>query len=284
MHHYLNAHPEIFMSSVKEPHRFGSDLELGGPRYESMRSTDPTAYLELFADAGDCLIRGEASPGYLCSSAAPAEIDAFSPDARALIMLRPPAEVVISMHNLFLNSGNEDLEDLNEALDAESDRANGDRFPAGIHSRHGLYYLRNVQFADDLERWWSAWGRERVKVVLLEDLRADVASTYSAVTDFLGVDQNYRPDFEVVNASKMARNRSMQGFLRNPPELVRRLGRVMRPVADPALRMARSLNSRGASRPEVSAEIRGRLDRQLAPQVHRLETLLERDLSHWLTV
>lgn len=278
MHHYLGTHPEVFMSEPKEPHRFGSDLDLSGPRYDQMRN-DLDAYLGIFAAGAGSTWVGEASPGYLCSEVAASEIREFSPEARILVMLRPPSEVIASLHHLFVNDGNEDLP-LAEALAAEPARMNGDRLPPRMHSRHGLYYRRNVRFPEQLRRFMDAFGPERVKVVLLEDLRRDSESTFSDVCRFLGVDDTFKPPLEPVNSARTPRNRALAGVLQEPPSALRALGRVTRPVAEPLVRWVRDRNT-STARPDYDLELLRRLDEEFAPMVEELGELIDRDLNHW---
>ena len=57
---YLDQHPAIYMSPVKEPHYFSSFTPGLFPAVK-----DEGEYLELFRDAGDAPLRGEASASYL---------------------------------------------------------------------------------------------------------------------------------------------------------------------------------------------------------------------------
>ena len=95
MHRYLDAHPDIFMPWVKEPHFFCTDLndERDRSRGKSrMRWPVQTLdqYLFLFREARAESVIGESSVLYLYSKTAAREIAAFNPNARILIMLREP--------------------------------------------------------------------------------------------------------------------------------------------------------------------------------------------------
>ena len=70
MYDYLRQHPEIFMSSQKEPHFFGKDLTRHGTLY-ALRFNE---YMSLFENANAEKIVGEASTFYLYSRSAPYEI------------------------------------------------------------------------------------------------------------------------------------------------------------------------------------------------------------------
>src|SRR5437016_1845324 len=96
MAQYLAARPDIFMAR-KEMHVFGSDLRFGPQFYR--RNLD--AYLAEFEGWKDQPRGGEASVWYLLSKRAAAEIKAFNADARIIIMLRDPVEMLHSMYYTF---------------------------------------------------------------------------------------------------------------------------------------------------------------------------------------
>src|SRR5437667_3513745 len=79
---YLASHPQVFMSKAKEPHHFGSDLDVRWRPYADRRR-----YLQLFERARDGQQAGEASVFYLYSKTAAREIRQLSPSATIIIML-----------------------------------------------------------------------------------------------------------------------------------------------------------------------------------------------------
>ena len=117
LYSYLDQHPEIFMSAIKEPHFFADEIRkehcdpelrrrmatdngslrdfLSGPMREKRFGgivSDWEDYLRLFANATDESALGEASVCYLWSRTAPGRIAEKIPNAKILVMLRDPAE------------------------------------------------------------------------------------------------------------------------------------------------------------------------------------------------
>ena len=84
---YLDQHPAIYMSPVKEPHYFSSFTPGLFPAVK-----DEGEYLRLFRDAGDAPLRGEASASYLWDAETPRRHPSRSPDAKIVISLRDPVE------------------------------------------------------------------------------------------------------------------------------------------------------------------------------------------------
>jgi hypothetical protein len=278
LYEYLRQHPEVFMSDPKEPNYFGADLE----RRRSPR-IDLDEYLSCFAAAGDAKRVGEASVRYLQSRTSAQEIAAFAPGGQAIIMLRDPVEMMHAMHGELVYIGAEDIADFGEALAAEEDRRAGRRIPPGANKPAALLYRESARYAEQVERYFSALGRERVLVVIYDDFRDDTAGSYRRVLDFLEVDPSFVPSMEVVNPSKRPRSRLLTRFIASPPGWLRRIAGAILPKRQRKrlFRRALALNSRTAPRQAMDPELRARLKAEFAPEVHRLGELIGRDLSAW---
>jgi hypothetical protein len=282
---YLGQHPDIYLP-VKEVCFFGSDLEFRRTLHRTGDWFRPSEerYLSFFDNHANQARIGEASAYYLCSTRAAAEIQAFSPNASIIVMLRNPADMLRSMHNHWLFSLNEDIADFGEALAAEEDRRNGRRIPESAFWPRGLLYRSIPSYSEQLERFFDVFGRERVAVILFEDFRENIRETYARTLEFLGVEPHYEADFEIVNPSRQARSRTLQRLFVDPPQWVRTLAR---PILDnPRLRerargIANRINTRVASSPAASPAIRAELTEHFRPEVERLSQLLQRDLSAW---
>jgi hypothetical protein len=277
LYEYLRQHPQVFMPFHKEPMYFGSDLDA---RYERMSERD---YLHLFADARPDQRVGEASPWYLYSTAAAREIHDFSPDARIIVMLRNPVDVMYAQHSQLLFNERENLTDFAEALAAEPDRRNGRRIPAGALRREALFYRHSVRFTEQLARYHQAFGRDRVHEIVFEDFSAETAATYRRVLEFLGVDSDFRPDFAVRNPNRRARFGALQRLVFRPPGPLRRAVPWMRrfPLVHRLRDAVVAANSSPVPRESMDADLRQRLIAEMAPEVEALGRLIGRDLSAW---
>jgi hypothetical protein len=278
LYEYLRQHPEVFMADPKEPNYFGTDLErLRTPRI----SLDQ--YLAYFTDAGDARRIGEASVRYLHSRTAATEIAEFAPEGQAIIMLRDPVEMMYSMHGELVFIGAEEIEDFAQALEAEEDRRGGLRIPPGANKPAALFYRESARFAEQVERYFAALGRERVLVIIYDDFRDDTLRAYRTVLRFLGVDEDFTPELRVVNPSKQPRSRTLTRLIANPPAWARRLAATTLPARQRKrlFRRALALNARTTPRRPMDPELRQQLKAEFAPEVQRLGALLGRDLSAW---
>ena len=85
-------------------------------------------------------------------------------------MLRNPVDVMYAQHNQLIFNVIEDIPDFAEALAAEPERRAGRRLPPGPINVENLFYRHSVRFAEQLERYFDVFGRERVHVMLFDDL------------------------------------------------------------------------------------------------------------------
>jgi hypothetical protein len=278
LYEYLRQHPQVFMADPKEPNYFGADVERRRTPRPSL-----SQYLSFFAGAGDAKRAGEASVRYLHSRTAAQEIAEFAPNARAIIMLRDPVEMMHAMHGELLYIGAEDIADFGEALAAEDDRRAGHRIPPGANKPAALLYRDSARFAEQVERYFEALGRDKVLVLIYDDFRDDTLGTYRRVLRFLDVDQGFVPRMGVVNPSKQARSRLLTRLIANPPSWMSRIARTLLPPRQRKrlFRRALALNARIAPRSPMDPQLRARLKAEFAPEVRRLGDLIGRDLSAW---
>lgn len=189
LHRSLAAHPDlappVFQKGV---HYFDTSYghSLAWYRAQFPRGT-ATAY--------------ETCPYYLAHPAVPGRVAADLPQARAVVLLRDPVERAVSHHAHEVARGFEHL-GFEAALDAEAERLAGAEEllasgPRGLvhpgHQHHG--YMARGSYAEQLERWFTAFGRERVLVIDAGPFLADPARGLTAIHEHLGVAP--RPDLAV---------------------------------------------------------------------------------------
>jgi len=225
---------------------------------------------------------------YLYSTQAAAEIHAFNPEARIIIMLREPAEMLYSLYSQFRFDGNEHLRTFEEALAAEDKRRTGKCLTRQTYFAQGLVYRDAARYTAQVRRYFDVFGRERVRVIVYDDLVADVRATYRSTLDFLGINSaRIGTDFQVINGNKTVKHSALRGLLNDPlvrstaVAIGRRLPRPVFAAMHDLERRIWKLNSRPEKRPPLAPELRAQLVREFAPEVEHLSELLGRDLTHW---
>jgi hypothetical protein len=140
-----------------------------------------------------------------------------------------------------------------------------------------------VRFAEQLERYFAAFGRERVHVMLFDDLRRDGAGVVRGCLEFLGVDPSTAAAPPAANESRRVRSPIVQRLI-FAPRLLLPLAPFLRRFKTVRALRTRLLEANSEVRPRqpMEAALRSRLLAEQAPEIERLGRLIGRDLSGWL--
>ena len=185
----LRRHPQIYMPDLKEPRWFASDLRF--PNQPGPANRLPLSYeeyLELFDGAAPDQRAGEASPMYLWSREAAANIAEVQPAARIVAILREPASFLYSLHNHWVLHHVEGEKDFARALALEPARREGQQVPTPSYWPQALLYSDHVCYVEQLRRYEAVLPREQLLVLVYDDYRRDNDAAVRRVLGFLGVD------------------------------------------------------------------------------------------------
>jgi hypothetical protein len=213
---WLSSHPEIFMSRLKEPHFFNTDMQ-------NSKVGDSDGYLKLFARA-EAKALGEASTWYLFSKMAVANIERFCHDPKYIIMSRPPSTMVQSLFLHNKRTGAETASTIQEAWDLQESRSEGKNIPKLCREPSYLQYKAACSFGEMAERLFSLVPPERILHIRLQDLSEDARKSYLRVLEFLGVDDDGKSEFSKQNTARKPRHRGIHSILRRLSPLKRMLG------------------------------------------------------------
>ena len=275
LHYYLAEHPDVTMSTIKEPNHFLFRQTPSGPqpciaddrRLLAKSVPERDRYERLFPAPATAV--GEASPLYLYTRETPELIRAAAPDARLIAIVREPVDRAWS-HFVYVN------DDLGEGSAAAFAAAAEAELPLGYEPyRTGTHFFRLSAYAEQLRRYRDAFPAEQLLVVSYDDLIGRTGETLVTICRFLGVDDAHQFDTTVrYNPSS------------GEQSLIARLDRIARPTypylkrALPAKvtgRLARGrAKLRAAHRADgedpLPADLRERLRAHYAPDVEWLAT------------
>ena len=278
LYYYLRQHPQIFMSSWKEPKFFsleGEELNFGGPtqtiNVNSINNLDD--YLKLFEKVTDETAIGEASPVYLYCPKAPAKIKQYIPDAKLIVVLRHPAERAFSSFAHLIRAGYENLS-FEEALKQEPQRIAEKWAPLWYYQGKGFY-------AEQLQRYFELFEPEQIKIYLYDELVKDSVALVQDAYRFLGVDDSFVPDLTRMNVSGVPKNRLLHNLLTRDNQLKT----LAKAVIPKSFRKGLSRNIKNknlGAKPVMSTETRNQLTEFYRDDIVQLQQLINRDLSHWL--
>ncbi|HET6467115.1 MAG TPA: sulfotransferase [Geminicoccaceae bacterium] len=282
LHHYLNQHPEVFMSPIKETCFFAWEAERDAIAALPARAVERlypvrslAAYAALFAAAGDALAVGEATPRYLFAPGVPEAIRARLPDARLILVLREPTERAFAAWLGHHRAGTE-RRNFAQVVEEELGRADEPVLPGEKgFLRAGLYHRH-------LARFRRVFPPEQLHVRLYEDLERRPEDLLREVLRFIGVDPDVRIDMSVRhNPTGLPQSRVVER-LTGKNALTLMLKRSLPAfVRDVAYRLAMDLRRRNLARPTMPPELRERLRLFYRTDVEALEQDLGRDLSAW---
>lgn len=277
MNDYLSQHPEIYMAP-KEIHYFGRDLKI-------RERISEEEYFQKFKEAGDNKIMGEASVWYLFSKTAAEEIKSFSPEARILIMLRNPIEVIHALHSQHLFDGNEDVFDFKKALSFDEKRRRGVHLSDSVDFFETPPYKDSVFFSEQVKRYLNVFGKKQVHIILYDDFKTNPGKCVSETLQFLGVWPNIDIDYKVINPSRQIQSFYLHRLIKKPPSKLKKTARMIFPSRKLRHIIMSNLlkwNTRVKRRKQISAKLKEELRDYLIEDITSLSKIIEKDLSGWL--
>lgn len=277
---YLQSHPNVFLSTPKEPHYFATDL----PRYRA--ATSEAEYRHLFHESTrDHLAIGEASVWYLYSDAAIKNIFRFNPQSKIIIMLRNPVEMVYSMHSQHLYSLDEDQLVFYEAWKLQDQRKNGKFIPKHCREPKTLMYAEIAKFGFQVERVFSIFPRHQVSIIIFDDFKEDTASIYHQTLGFLDLANDNRRHFPRINVNRRHRYDFLAQFMHNPPDALRMINRLLKKKLGSNLnwtrRLLKKLNAKVENRKPLPDDFRREIMAFYKDDIIMLSQLIDRPLNNW---
>lgn len=269
LHRYLDQHPQIFMSPVKETNFFAYEDALAGtwtgegdpPHPARYRVKTLEAYEALFAGVSDEIAIGETSPLYCHSPNAARRIRECIPDVKLVASLRNPADRAFSGFLMRVRRGGAAM-NVREVLTPESH-----------HVIIGFYY-------DQLKRFFDVFSRYQIKICIFEEFKQDPAKVVVNLFDFLGVDTNFVPDTSIRhNPAAIPKIRLLNPLFYNST-LIRTAKSVLPESGQAMIKRFRQQNLKAP--PTFPSDLRAELLRFYLEDILKLEGLLDRDLSIWL--
>jgi len=273
LYSYLAAHPAVFMSELKEPNYFCTDL----PRYGYVATL--TEYEALFSSAQPHALTGEASVNYLYSKVAIRQIMAHNADARIIVMLRNPIEAARSMHAYWWENEVESVADFEQAWRLQRPRLEGRHLPPRWPYPQWLQYGALYCYAPQVRRLLAHVPRTQFLVLIFEEFFADPSHQFARVLEFLRLPPDpARTAFPVVNQATGVRSARLERVLRHPPPALVPLRRAAHAVAFHPLRALQRLNRVAGQKPPLRESFRTELEEYFSVDVTELEQLLGRGL------
>lgn len=296
---FLQQHPDVCFSAVKEPHFFSRDEVAALPPSELEPLVEKEYWQRFFGHCeGNPKLYAEGSVTYLYAPERMAPILKLWPNAKFIIALRDPVAMLPSLHARLLVTGDETIRDFPSAWAKIGDRAKGKSVPRSAIDPRWLRYDWAGELGNNVERFLSAVGRERCHIVLFDDLSKDPQGTYRDMCRFLEIAPWEGTNFKPQRINKSIRIGWLQRLLKRPPKAVRsalagekfhtrekRVGSKQSPALSAIFRVRKKLldwNKIPAKRQPLDPGVRQQIIDRLRDDVILLSKTIDRDLSHWL--
>ena len=224
-------------------------------------------YADYFRHCEDGMRVGELSPMYFASPQARERIAKHLPECKIICSFRDPVERAYSNYRL-----------LRRIVSTKVD------FERAATTRGDL--LESSRYGTHLADWFDTFGRERVLVLIYDDLESSPQAFLDSVCDFIGIARfpisESRVGAERVNTVNTQPPNPR--FAKVARDLVawfvtRRYYRAANLVR--GSRIIKYMLEGGDPFPPLAADVAQRMREYYCPEVEKLEKLIGRDLSAW---
>lgn len=293
---WLRDHSEISLSKPKEPHFFVMKDVRGYPTDE-LRSVLQRDYVDrFFANRGAASVLVDGSVSYIY---APEQIEPalrIWPDAKFIICVRSPLQMLPSLHQRHFVNGDETVRKFETAWSLVPERRAGRSIPRSCLDPRFLDYWEAGFLGKHVEKFLRIIGRDRCLITVFDDLLSNPRREYLRALDFLGLPDDGKVIFERHADSKDCRIAWLQRLLQRPPRVALRFldsddlhnprfaetaGPVFQKVLDVRTRIL-DWNEIPAERREIDPAVLDQMRAMYRNDVMLLSDLVDRDLGHWL--
>ena len=270
LYHYLSEHPQVEMSSQKEPDYF-SDKAINeqGMYYTKNRVNSLAKYESLFVQK-ESVVYGEASVSYLFYENVAEDIKKYNPNAKIIIMLRNPIERAFSHYLMDYRLGL--ISDSFENIIAKKSK----------HKNAHLFYQQYIEvskYATQIQRYLDFFEKENILFIDYEDFKKNVSKTVGKVYSFLNISAEFAADINTkYNTFTMPKNKGIRfiySFV-----FLRKILTFLFPIY--LVKNIRVLLFKTDKKPELLNETRSQLRIIFNDDIKKLEEVLAKNYSKWI--
>lgn len=197
---YLGVDYRISLSDPKEPHFFlknSNQIQLAKTFEEYSNFFKKNKSTKYFLDA---------STNYIYSIKALKLIKENSINPKIIIMLRNPVDMILSMHQQFLQSMDEDQEDFMNAWKLQDRRRRGFDIPKHCRYPQLLQYENAGKISRHVERAIRIFGKRNIYFVEFDFFISEPKETLKKIYEFIDLTYHDIGELKNFNPSKQFRN------------------------------------------------------------------------------
>ena len=280
LYHYLNQHPEVFLTPIKETNFFAlkdKEISFNGPGDDKgihrRTITEIGDYHNQFMNVTDEKAVGEICPLYLYSKDAPKNIKEHIPEVKIIVILREPVARAFSAWVHLTRDGREHLS-FEEALADEPRRIKENWAEIWHYKEESKYY-------NQLKRYYDSFPKENIKVVIYEDFKKNQMRVYGEICNFIGVKSSFVPNMSAKHNTGSLSNSRFLTLLFMKKNIFKTFFKI---IFSPFLR-AKIKNflsdSNVIGTPIISKDDKKELKLLFSKDVCKLEELINIELKDW---
>src|SRR3954447_16388346 len=296
---HLRKHPDVCFSKLKEPHFF-SAVDLRDVPEAELQERVTRNYLDRFyPHRTERSLLAEGSVTYLYTPHQLEPVLRLWPNAKFILALRDPMQMVPSLHQRLRCIGDETVADFGRAWALVQRRREGRAVPRRCVEPRWLDYWEAGRLGRHVAEFFSCVGRERCFVSLFDDLVADPGRQYRRMLKFLGLPDDQQTDFFPERQSNGFKIPWLQRLLKRPPSIALSLlgseaqqlrfsaapHRAKGALASAILQARKRLIKWNQAPPppvQLSSAVHAEMRTMFADDIRLLENVISRDLGHWL--
>ncbi len=246
--YYLNQHPDIYFSEVKEVIYFSNDEHYKrGEKY----------YHSFFPKLKGQKVIASSYVHMLPNPKCPQRVKEYNPEMKFIVMLRDPMKRATSAYNYAIKNNWENQN--NSLVDAFNKEP--ERLAAGSPN-YDLTYFYNGLYFKHLTHWFEFFPKENFLLLKDSDLRTNPKQILSRIFDFLAIDKNVEIDASKnYNEAVEVRSKYLQSLLITDNKIIIKTLRTILPrsaklfVLTKFLPWLRELNVTKISNPNESQSV-----------------------------
>lgn len=257
LHKYLDAHPEVCMSSPKETGFFLRRTDRNLDWYQQCFSGAARAY-------GETCTNYAKHPGF---DGVPERIHSLLPDIRLLYLVRDPIERAVShyVHNWVAKREDSSVEEVLCPPDES-------------------WYVNVSRYHYQLSQYLEYYSLENICVIESERLRSARMDVLSEIFEFIGVEPDVKREWvqsEYHKSEEKQRRTDAAEFLThtNIGQAVKNIGKAVVPSS--WVERSKELLWQNAEKPTVGPEVRKRVREFLREDVEQLRRLTGKEFRSW---
>ncbi len=244
----LSQHPEICFSEPKEPNFF-CHLDW---------RDKINSYHNLFTSKAK--LYGEGSTNYskfpYYNKNIHKDIYEYNPNMKIIYVLRHPIERMVSQYTHQFNRGFETKE-INIAMSTDE------------------HYTNDSKYATQIRPYIELFGRDNIKFIFFDDYKNNPQSVFNELFNFLSI--------KIFNVKLKKLNKNSSYSIRMMNHKYDSSKNIFSKLRKGILIFLRSLGfNKPQKKPTINSENKARLIEIFKEEISKIETLTNRDLSHWL--